>query len=252
MSEKKDERGFYQRLIDAMKEMENPTKSKKANVPTKSGKSYSYNYETLDDVLSIVRPALAANGLMLAQSVQFDRVSETWILTTGVFDSNDTERVMDARPIPQVQDAQAQGSWETYLRRYALRTAFGLTGEDDDGAATLPAKNQNTSSYANTITSKGNSAVTAINGAKVTEMASDKQMNMIHAKLKELADLRGVSKDNAEAALIASKTMNGASMDNLTKQQASDAITLLITWIDKAQPFYDDGLMPSEMEILES
>ena len=30
-------------------------------------------------------------------------------------------------------DAQACGSFETYMRRYALRSAFGLCGEDDDG-----------------------------------------------------------------------------------------------------------------------
>lgn len=222
MPEKKDERGFYQRLIDAMKEMENPTKSKTAKVPTKSGREFSYNYETLDDVLSIVRPALAKNGLMLTQ--RQNRINgvddDCWFLQTVVFDETGKEEVMDTRYMPIAGDAQAQGSWETYLRRYALRTAFGLTGEDDDGAATV--KNLGGGSF--------------VKDAKVTEMASDKQMKMIHAKLSELADLRGVSKDDATDALIASKTMNGSDMDNLTKQQASDAISQLIVWIDKARP----------------
>lgn len=217
MTEKKDERGFYQRLIDAMKEMENPTKSKQA---------YKYKYETLEQLLAIIRPALANNGLMLTQRIRTGGV-DVWVLETSVFDGSGENYNVDTRPIPICDDAQKQGSWETYLRRYALRTAFGLTGEDDDGEATV--KNFGGGSF--------------IKGAKVTEMASDKQMNMIHAKLSELADLRGVSKDDAEAALIASKTMNGADMDNLTKQQASDAITLLITWVDKAQPkteLYDE------------
>ena len=207
-TEEKDERGFYARLIDAMKEMENPTKSKQA---------YKYKYETLEQVLGVIRPSLAKNGLMLTQC-QKD-IDERQILETYVFDANGEKLLMDSRPIPTCDDAQKQGSWETYLRRYSLRTAFGLTGEDDDGEATLQ---------------KNNSGV--MKGAKVTEMASYKQMQMIHAKLNELADLRGVSKEDAIAAVKASKTMNGADMDNLTKQQASDAITLLISWIDKAQP----------------
>ena len=210
MTEKKDERGFYQRLIDAMKEMENPTKSKQG---------YNYKYETLEQLLGIIRPALAKNNLMLTQRQTVMPGVEGWCLETVVFDDAGEKLIMDSRHMPIAKDAQAQGSWETYLRRYALRTAFGLTGEDDDGAATLPK----------------NSGV--MNGAKITEMASDKQMNMIHAKLSELADLRRVSKDEAEAALIASKTMKGADLDNLTKQQASDAITLLITWIDKASNY---------------
>ena len=217
MTDKKDERGFYARLIDAMKEMENPTKSKQA---------YKYKYETLEQVLGVIRPALAKNGLMLTQCQVKDPMSGRQVLETHVFDANGKEITMDSRPIPTCDDAQKQGSWETYLRRYALRTAFGLTGEDDDGEATLQKNNND-----------------VMKGAKITEMASDKQMKMIHAKLSELADLRGVSKGDAEAALIASKTMNGADIDNLTKQQASDAITLLITWVDKAQPkteLYDD------------
>ena len=209
-----------------MGEMENPTKSKKAEVPTKNGGKYSYNYESLDQVLEAIRPALTNNGIGLTQGLRYDAESDKYILETAVFDENESI-ILDSRPMRFYDRAQEIGSWETYMRRYALRAAFGLTGEDDDGAAASNAK-----PYGDMI-----------KGAKVTEMASDKQMNMIYAKLNELADLRGVSKDDAEAALIASKTMNGADMDNLTKQQASDAITLLITWIDKAQPkteLYDE------------
>lgn len=225
MTEKKDERGFYQRLIDAMKEMENPIKEKQA---------YKYKYETLEQMLDIIRPKLADNGLMMTQRERFDVPSGDWVIETLVFDGNKEQVILDTRPIPICEDAQKQGSWETYLRRYALRTAFGLTGEDDDGAATLPAKNKNGGVYAN------------IKGAKVTEMASEQQIRKIHAKLGELAKLRGVTKNDAEAALIASKTINGASMDNLTKQQASDAITLLITWIDKAKPYDGDELLDGD------
>lgn len=221
----KDERGFYQRLIDAMKEMENPTKSKQG---------YNYKYETLEQLLAIIRPALANNGLMLTQRQDASSDIEGWYLQTIVFDGEGNRQVMDSRHMPIAKDAQAQGSWETYLRRYALRTAFGLTGEDDDGAATLPAKSRNMPSHATTSTSEGNSAVTAMNGAKVTEMASDKQMSMIHAKLEELAKLRGVTKEEAKAGVFNFKDFKGLNIDNLTKRNASDIIDKLLVWVDKA------------------
>ena len=220
MTEKKtEELTLRGKLVKAMGEMQNPTKSKTAEVPTKKG-TYTYNYESLDQVLEAIRPALTNNGIGLTQGLKYDAISDKYILETIVFDERES-MTLDTRPMRSYDRAQEMGSWETYMRRYALRAAFGLTGEDDDGAAASNAK-----PYGDVM-----------KGAKVTEMASDKQMNMIYAKLNELADLRGVSKDDAEAALIASKTMNGADMDNLTKQQASNAITLLVDWIAKANNY---------------
>lgn len=118
------------KLRDAMAEMGNPTKSKTANVPTKNGGKYQYKYTTLVEVLGIVRPALQSAGLDLMQSVGFTESGLT--LRTSVFD-DDSELVLDERPMKQCADPQDFGSYETYMRRYALVTAFGLGAEDDDG-----------------------------------------------------------------------------------------------------------------------
>ena len=126
---------FGSRLMAAMADMENPVKSKTANVPTKSGKSYQYKYETLEQVLGVVRPALAEHGLAMTQQQAWSGNTNSYVLRTIVFDGSE-ERVMDERPLRDAADAQVAGSWETYMRRYALRTAFGLAGEDDDGNAT--------------------------------------------------------------------------------------------------------------------
>lgn len=211
---------FNQKLIAAMKEMENPKKEKTATVPTKSGKEYSYNYETLDQVLGVVRPALINHGLMLMQGIKWSESISAFVLETGVMDDTE-ERVLDVRPFHRCDDAQAEGSWETYMRRYAIRTAFGLTGEDDDGAATI-GKSQNNGSYGATGGSK------AMSGA-----ASEKQIGAIHGKLKQLATLRNVDKSEAEEGLKAKLGVDG--LDNLTKSQASEAITLLTVWLGKAQ-----------------
>lgn len=120
------------RLMAAMAEMDNPKKSETATVPTKDGGKYSYRYETLEQLLEIVRPALMAHGLGLTQGVR--RIDGTWSLVTSVFDGEDS-LALDERPMRDFPGAQDAGSWETYMRRYALRSAFGLCGEDDDGAA---------------------------------------------------------------------------------------------------------------------
>lgn len=125
------------RLVDATAEMVNPTKSKEAKVPTKNGSQFTYHYESLDQVLAAVRPPLMKRSIGLTQRQVWSDNTNSYALETVVFDG-DEEIVLDTRPLHDGTDAQATGSWETYMRRYALRSAFGLAGEDDDGAATLP------------------------------------------------------------------------------------------------------------------
>lgn len=126
---------FAGKLLAAMQQMSNPKKDKTATVPTKSGGRYTYKYTQLDDVLGVIRPTLLANGLVLLQGVSEDR------LTCSVTDGNCT-LTLDNRPFFPKGDPQAQGSYETYMRRYQLLTAFGLAGEDDDGAAASPQTQQ--------------------------------------------------------------------------------------------------------------
>lgn len=123
---------FDERLIAAMGEMVNPAKSATAKVPTRSGGSYTYKYETLDQVLEAVRPPLIKWGIGLTQMQAWDEATQQYVLQTIVFDA-ENRRILDQRPIKPFDDAQACGSWETYMRRYALRTVFALAGEDDDG-----------------------------------------------------------------------------------------------------------------------
>ena len=129
---------FATRLLKAMTEMTNPKKDKTATVPTKNGRQYTYKYTQLDDVLAVVRPALFSQGILLLQGV-----TEQERLVCSVTDGTTTV-VLDTRPFRPTGDSQAQGSYETYMRRYQLLTAFGLCGEDDDGeaASAKPQKQQ--------------------------------------------------------------------------------------------------------------
>lgn len=132
------------KLRSALAQMTNPTKSATADVGR-----YKYSYATLDQVLEIVKTALIENELGLRQQVvetkwynsDSDLSGIDYQLHTIVFD-DDEEMVVDQRPYRVIADAQQQGSFETYMRRYALMMAFGLAGEDDDGASASKGKKE--------------------------------------------------------------------------------------------------------------
>lgn len=127
---------FADKLLAAMRMMENPKKDKTAQVPTKSGGKYTYKYTQLDDVLGVIRPPLLENGLVLLQGVTHEDRLEC------VVSDGECSVTLDSRAFKPTGDPQSQGSYETYMRRYQLLTAFGLCGEDDDGAAASTKRQQ--------------------------------------------------------------------------------------------------------------
>lgn len=224
MSEEKDTRTFNKRLMDAMAEMENPTKSKVAKVPTKSGKEFSYNYESLDQVLAVVRPALAAHGLMLVQGIKWHEPSNGYVLETGAMDENEV-RIIDTRPMPSCNDAQAEGSWETYKRRYALRTAFGLTGEDDDGEATKKPKKP--------------------------QPIVPSQVQAITEECALFAEKKGKTVDEVWKALASSNTAKGHGVSPneeivcLTYEQAGELLNVVRNWNEQVSA---ENLAPEDID----
>ena len=155
------------KLREAMADMVNPTKTKTANV----GK-YQYQYTTLADVLGIVRPALQEHGLGLRQSIGFAEAGLT--LRTEVFDE-DVDMTLDERPVYENKDPQGFGSYETYMRRYSLLTAFGLAADDDDGQAAVksnyqprPARREQTRPDASNRIEAGINAITDIESCPLT------------------------------------------------------------------------------------
>lgn len=133
MTDKKDYT-MLQRLSVALWGMRNPAKNATAKVPTKNGGSYTYSYATLDSVLDVVKPALQEAGLALMQ--RWEEVPGElgcWELMTGITDGERVEW-LDRRPMTILPDPQKQGAVETYTRRYAIVTAFGLAAVEDTDA----------------------------------------------------------------------------------------------------------------------
>lgn len=119
------------RLVSAMEKMSNPKKSSTAKVKTKGG-SYEYKYDTLDEVLAVVRPPLLEVGIGLTQPQVYVPERQCYVIQTVLFDAEERV-VMDERPMLKFSFAQDAGSWESYMKRYALRSVFGLAGEEESG-----------------------------------------------------------------------------------------------------------------------
>lgn len=94
---------------------------------------YKYRYAKLGDVITAVNAALNPNGLTWSQVVM--PVGEQGQqITTKIIDCETGEFLALSGPVFRVpNDPQAIGSALTYMRRYALVTAFGIIVEDDDG-----------------------------------------------------------------------------------------------------------------------
>ena len=118
-----------------LNEIENPVKDKTADV-----RKYKYQYADLSQVLAIVKAACQKHGLTVMQDFS---ISLDGINAIGTYISDGQERMLLAMSrMLETSDAQALGSWITYMRRYQLMTVFGMAAEDDDGAATKPKPKQ--------------------------------------------------------------------------------------------------------------
>lgn len=96
--------------------------------------SYSYDYADLGDIVKLTRPVLAQHGLVALTPVQGH--GDGLSVSVVIMHTSGDRFVTEPLTFPHGRDAQATGSWITYMRRYALVAALGMaTGDDDDGRA---------------------------------------------------------------------------------------------------------------------
>ena len=121
-------------LAAAGGELTNPLKDSQAKIKMTNGGEYSYKYADLATTLAGLRPVLAKHGLALIQS-PFVRSDGPCVLTTIAHKSG--QRLMTRLDMPvsftgSGKDAAKDlGSAITYLRRYAVTSAFPIASDED-------------------------------------------------------------------------------------------------------------------------
>jgi phage single-strand DNA binding protein len=141
---------LFEALARAQANFDQVKKSGKANIPTKSGGNYSYNFAKLSDVLAATVPALNAEGIFFSQKPNYSLSSNAPTLTIVSTLSHKSGASISYESIPlfyNMNDAKQAGSVMTYLRRYGACQILGIEGDDDDDAhvATM----NNSSNYNN-------------------------------------------------------------------------------------------------------
>jgi hypothetical protein len=120
-------------LAAAQGAFRNPARNKTVKVRTRTGAAYEFSYATLDTILEMARPVLAANGLAVWQGVGAHGEGAGVVVTVRTRLAHESgewlEDAISAKTSPEIQ---AIGSTITYLRRYAYCANLGIAAEDDD------------------------------------------------------------------------------------------------------------------------
>lgn len=111
-------------------------KNRTAKIPTKTGPGYSYRYADLSDMLAAIREPLRRNGLAVTQMLAAASSPANMAIKTKIWhETGQTESETFEFPVAG-RSPQEIGSLITYMKRYALGAALGIsTDDDDDGNA---------------------------------------------------------------------------------------------------------------------
>lgn len=108
----------------------NPERNRTVKVRMKTGGEYSFTYATLDAILEMARPHLAANGLSLIQPFT---IEDEWVVLTTRLMHSSGEFIEETLALrPEDLSPQSVGSVCTYAKRYQLCSLLGITAEEDD------------------------------------------------------------------------------------------------------------------------
>lgn len=125
-------------LVTEVKANGKITKKQTAEIPTKGGSKYSYQYVDIAQI----HDYLEENNMKYYQEIETNPINGYDYIMTYRYIDGEWEKqpkrgckVVDATLFGNDNPAQKQGSALTYARRYSLLMAFGLATEDDDAAS---------------------------------------------------------------------------------------------------------------------
>ena len=111
-----------------------------------------YKYLNLADILEKLQPIVFECDCHLRCSVYSNEDNVYTTVSVACVDNATNINIAYSRAtVPQCADAQAFGSWLTYMRRYLICAMFNIVADDDDGAATLPKKILPESNYSKVV-----------------------------------------------------------------------------------------------------
>jgi len=129
MEEMENRKNLVKALLEVQKEIENPKN-------TEINPYYRSKYAPLPDILNLVRPLLAKNGLVLYQDVGSTEDGAVCVRTHLIHESGESLSTSPLYMKPEHKERkptpQAIGSAITYARRYQILALLGIASEDDD------------------------------------------------------------------------------------------------------------------------
>lgn len=192
-------------------------KTQTADVPTKTGGSYSYSYADLAQITRELMPILGELGLsFLAKptATPDGRFVLAYRLLHVSGESEDGEY-----PLPTNGTPQAVGSAITYARRYCLCAVTGIAPEDDDGAAAQAAAQRQDGGQRSTWRAPATLQTNGNGGG-----ATKPQLQKLHVLFSQAGWTDKADRLRATVAIVRREL---GSSTELTRQEASTVIDAL-------------------------
>ena len=151
LDEREARRAFDRAIASAKADIPPILKGGTVDYTNKAGDRTYFKHETLDGIASVIDPILSENGLSyrFRSKQEGGQLHVTCVVAhrDGHFEETTLQGSPDTSGSKNAY--QAVGSAATYLQRYTLKLALGLSAsKDDDGAAVAPPKTVTQDQYA--------------------------------------------------------------------------------------------------------
>jgi hypothetical protein len=158
---------------------------------------YKSKYAPLGDVLDLIRPALASNGLAI---VQYPSSEDGKAISIHTMITHESGEYIDFDPLTLTAEKitpQGAGAAITYGRRYSVSGIFNIASEDDDDGNSLES-NKATKNSLNTNTPKPATKPSKQATAKSSDTISIDQAKGLQTMCREKWGVEGMAEQNFE------------------------------------------------------